>query len=107
MSDPTVAWGFENVGAISWSDLSSAGSKGVLKSASQYGVNFGTTCALEVEGSRSIGSFARADREFTAQEQKILSETMGNLHAAMTNLKTLSPETATTLRMMSVQLTHT
>lgn len=107
MSDPTVAWGFENVGAISWSDLSSADSKGVLKSAGEYGLNFGTTCALEVEGSRSIGSFAHADREFTAQEQKILSETMGNMHAAMTDLKTLSPETAAALRMMSVQFTHT
>ena len=79
----------------------------MLKSAGEYGLNFGTTCALEVEGSRIIGSFAHADREFTAQEQKILSETMGNVHAAMTDLKTLSPETAAALRMMSVQFTHT
>lgn len=107
MSDPTVAWGFENVGAISWSGLADADSKGVLKSAGEYGLNFGTTCALEDDGSRSIGSFARNDREFTAQEQSTLMEKMENLHAAMANLKTLSPETANALRMMSVQFTHT
>jgi LuxR family transcriptional regulator, quorum-sensing system regulator SdiA len=107
MSDPTVAWGFENVGAISWSELSSLDSKGVLKSASGYGLNFGTTCALEVDGSRSIGSFARADREFTDQERDVLIKKMDHLHAAMANIKTLSPETAAALRMMSVQFTHT
>lgn len=105
MSDPTVAWGFENAGAIRWSALTDTA--GMLEKAAEFDLKFGTTCAIEEGANRSIGSFARADREFSDAETAILVDHMDKLHAATANLTTLSPETAAELRMMSVQFTHT
>ena len=69
MSDPTVAWGFENTGAIGWSDLTASDSAGVLAKAAEFGLKHGATCATGSDESRSIGSFARADRDFTDAER--------------------------------------
>lgn len=107
MSDPTVAWGFENTGAVRWSVLSAADTAGVMAKAAEFGLKFGTTCAIEEDADRSIGSFARADRELSAEETTLLTDRMKSLHMVTANLKTLSPETASELRMMSVQFTHT
>lgn len=107
LSDPTVAWGFENAGALRWSDLAASDSAGVLVKAAEFGLKFGTTCAIEDTPHRSIGSFARTDREFTNAENDEMVALMSKMHAFTTDLKTLSPETAAELRMMSVQFTHT
>jgi len=106
MSDPTVAWGFENTGHIAWSALADKDSAGVLAKAATFGMVYGLTCALEVDESRSISSFSRADRAFTSEEtQQLLAQTE-NLHAITANLDSLSPETSAILRTMSVQFTH-
>lgn len=107
LSDPTVAWGFENTGAIGWSQLATSDSAGVLSKAAEFGLKFGTTWAIEEGASRSIGSFARSDRDFSEAETAILSGYMESLHNATADIKDLSPETAAELRMMSVQFTHT
>lgn len=107
LSDPTVAWGFENTGAARWSDLAASDSAGVLVKAAEFGLKFGTTCAIEDSPNRSIGSFARADREFSDAENDEMVDLMSKMHEATANLKTLSPEIAAELRMMSVQFTHT
>lgn len=106
MSDPTVAWGFEHTGAITWSALAPQDQMGVLTKAAEFGLNFGTACAVEQGGSRSLSSFARADREFSDDETKVLIDMMGSLHALTADLDTLSPETSAALRTMSVQFTH-
>lgn len=106
LSDPTVAWGLQNTGATRWSDLGDSDQSGVLVKAAEFGLNFGTTCAIEDGDSRSICSFSRADREFTATETVLLLESSETLHRATSDLKTLSPETNKKLRMMSVQYTH-
>lgn len=106
MSDPTVAWGFENTGAIQWSALASVDAMDVLGKAAEFGLNYGITCGVEVGESRSIGSFARKDRDFNKTETKTLVEMMDNLQALTADLDTLSPETSAALRTMSVQFTH-
>lgn len=106
MSDPTVAWGFENTGAIKWSELAEQDTMNVLTKAAEFGLKFGTTCGVEVDESRSIGSFSRTDREFDAAETKSLVEMMGKLHTLTADVKAISPETAAALRTMSVQFTH-
>lgn len=107
LSDPTVAWGFENTGAIDWSELAATDTAGVLAKAAEFGLKFGSTCAIEDGADRSIGSFARADRAFSAEELALLTGYIESLHAATADIKTLSPELASELRMMSVQFTHT
>lgn len=107
MSDPTVAWGFENTGAIAWTDLKATDTAGVLAKAAEFGLTFGATCATQSNDSRSIGSFSRADRDFTSTEREMFMERLEMLHRATADMKTLSPETAAALRTMSVQFTHT
>ncbi|WP_458790257.1 autoinducer binding domain-containing protein [Yoonia sp. MH D7] len=107
MSDPTVAWGFENSGVISWADLRAEDTGAVLEKAAEFGLVYGATCAMQSDDSRSIGSFARADRDFTPQERDMLNDKLQILHRATASIKELSPETATALRTMSVQFTHT
>jgi len=107
LSDPTVAWGFQNLGAVQWAALKNDDPKGVLAKASEFGLNFGMTCAVEVDGSRSIGSFARPDRDFDDAEQAFLVQKIDELHDLTANIKALAPETNKALRLMSVQFTHT
>ncbi|MCO4848318.1 MAG: autoinducer binding domain-containing protein [Yoonia sp.] len=106
MSDPTVAWGFENTGAIKWSELAEQDTMNVLTKAAEFGLKYGTACGVEAGESRSLGSFARADREFDADETKMLVDMMTKLHMLTANIKTISPETNAALRTMSVQFTH-
>ncbi len=107
MSDPTVAWGFENTGLISWADLKVDDTAEVLAKAAEFGLTHGATCATMRDDSRSIGSFARTDRDFTPQERDMFMERLEMLHHVTADMKTLSPETAAALRTMSVQFTHT
>ncbi len=106
MSDPTVAWGFSNTGAINWSELADQDTAGVMSKAAEYGLVHGRTCAREVDDSRSIGSFARPDREFTPDEEKTLCDAITRLHDITAKLDRLSPEVSDEFRKMSVKYTH-
>ncbi|MFQ3255535.1 MAG: LuxR family transcriptional regulator [Loktanella salsilacus] len=101
MADPTVSWGFSNDGSCRWSDLTDDPSR-VMQRAAQHGLNYGIVCALETDGSRSFGSFARADREFTQDEIDELSEVLSELHDATKSVEDLSPEAIEALRGMSI-----
>jgi LuxR family transcriptional regulator len=68
LSDPTVRWGIENVGWIRWSELARLDAAGVLAAAAEFGLRFGASVSIVGPASRSLGSFASADREFTEAE---------------------------------------
>jgi len=106
MSDPTVAWGFENTGVARWSDLAAQDTAGVMSKAAEYGMPYGAVFAIEVAESRSLGSFARSDREFTESEIERMQAAVAKLHDLTADLERLSPETSAKLRTMSVQFTH-
>ena len=106
MIDPTVHWGFENTGAIRWSDLAESDTGGVLEAAAAYGLVYGVCCATETGGSRSVASFARSDREFSDDEMADLFRDVALLHDKTAGLDSLSPETAQELHSMSVRFTH-
>lgn len=106
MTDPTVHWGFENSGTIRWSDLAHMDAAGVLSEAAGFGLVYGVCCATETEGSRSVASFARADREFTDEEMADLFEDVAHLHDMTSGWGSLSPQTAEELHSMSVRFTH-
>ncbi|TKA98506.1 LuxR family transcriptional regulator [Cereibacter changlensis] len=80
MTDPATLWAFGNTGSIRWSDLADSDPTGVLVEARNFGLVYGATCSHGPLRSRSIGSFARGDREFTEVEIAKLHDTMLRLH---------------------------
>ncbi len=80
MSDPTVHWGFTHQGTCRWSALGTPDPQDVLKKSAQYGLKYGFTAACELDGSRSIASFARTDREFTDDEIETINNLLVALH---------------------------
>lgn len=104
MSDPMVAWGFEQAGACRWSGLQDPA--GVLVKAAEYGMRFGIVCASDSDGSRSIGGFSREDREFTDLEISTITAAVDDLHANTADQAQLSDETIEQLKKMSVMVTH-
>ena len=101
MSDPTVAWGFTHEGACRWSDLDDDPAH-VMDRAAEHGLKYGIVCAVESAGSRSFGSFARTDREFTDAEMDRLLAVLAELHDSTSAVENLPPETIEALRVMSV-----
>lgn len=104
MSDPMVAWGFENSGHLRWSDLEDPA--GVMKAAAEYGMKFGIVVAVSTEDSRTIGGFARTDREMTEDEIAQIETMVQQLHDMTADTGALDPETVAQLKNMSVMVTH-
>ncbi len=104
MSDPMVAWGFENVGTCRWSDLDDPA--GVMQKAADHGMTHGVVCAIKTGESLSICGFARADREFTDEEISEIFNKVEYLHANTADKAQLLPETVQQLKNMSIMVTH-
>ncbi len=104
MSDPMVAWGFENTGRQRWSDLTDPA--GVMDKAADHGMKFGVVIAAETGDQRSICGFASADREFTDEEIDSLEDAVLRLHNHTADTAKLSHETVQQLRNMSILVTH-
>jgi LuxR family transcriptional regulator, quorum-sensing system regulator SdiA len=104
--DPTVRWGMNNVGWARWCDLEAIDSDGILERARDYGLTNGVTVALVTDGSRSIASFARSDREYETPEIVELEAIFHDLHLTTANPNALSDADRAALRDLSVRLTH-
>ena len=104
--DPTVHWGFHNLGHIRWTELEEIDRAGVIEKAKDFGIMNGVTVAVFLSGSRSIASFARADREYLEAEMADLEEIFGNLHRATIGLGELTPSDQRALTELSITLTH-
>jgi LuxR family transcriptional regulator len=106
MHDPTVKWGLGNTGSVRWTELEPMDTRGVLEMAKDHGIMNGITIALSSRHSRSIGSFARADREFDDAETASLSRLLSRLHDETVGAGHLSVEDEEALTDLSVRLTH-
>jgi LuxR family transcriptional regulator, quorum-sensing system regulator SdiA len=80
LRDPMTAWGFSRTGWIRWSDPALLDPFGLFKEAADYGLNFGVTVAFGPIKSRTIASFARADREFRDDEIDKIERAVKRLH---------------------------
>jgi len=80
LRDPMTAWGFSRTGWIRWSDPALMDPFGLFKEATEYGLNFGATVAYGPIKSRTIASFARADREFRDEEIVKIERAVKRLH---------------------------
>jgi LuxR family transcriptional regulator len=80
MTDPLVAWGVANQGTCRWSALGVPDPNDVLKQAREFDLNYGVAISCGLEASRTIGGFARSDREFTDEEIKELHDLVLHMH---------------------------
>lgn len=80
LRDPMTAWGFSTIGWIRWGDRNLPDPFGLFKEAARFGLKYGVTISCGPIRSRSIASFARADREFTDQEIETLQTIVLRLH---------------------------
>jgi len=80
LRDPTIAWGFSTVGVARWSEFNIPDVYGILAEAKSYNLVYGVTVSCGPISSRTIASFARADREFTNTELESLEQIVRRLH---------------------------
>lgn len=106
MSDPTVHWGFENTGTVRWGDLLARDTSQIIVKAQAHGMRFGFTHALEIDGSRSLSSFTRSDRDFTEGEMAEIAGIVDSLHRETAGGQALPAETREALKGLSIRFTH-
>ncbi len=80
MRDPIVAWGFSETGTIRWSEIQVPDPFNIMRQAAEYGMSFGATISIGELTSRTIGSVARNDREFTDAEISEVKRAVKRLH---------------------------
>ncbi len=99
LGDPTVFWGFGNEGAIRWSDVDLPDPHGILDQAASFGLTYGLVVSYGPTSSRTIGGFARDDREFTDDEIARIQDIVAELHE-----KSTPPEQLTSAQRMALRL---
>ncbi len=103
MHDPVARWGLQNVGSVRWSALEAIDDRGVMEQARDFGLMNGVAIAIVSGGSRSIGGFARADREYDDAEIGEMTQMLEALHGATEALSAAEREA---LNELSIRLTH-
>lgn len=106
LRDPTVHWGFHNVGHVRWADLERIDGDGVIDQARDFGIMYGVAVAMVRSASRSIASFSRADREYMDEEMTELDSLLAQLHDATLAGDDLTDSDREALTALSIRLTH-
>lgn len=106
MHDPVVRWGLQNVGRLRWSDLTEIDDAGVFQQARDHGLMNGAGVSVMESESRTIGAFARADREYTDEEIDVLGDGLELLHRTTLGIERISPRDRRALTELSIRLTH-
>lgn len=101
LADPTVFWGFGHEGATRWSEINLPDPHGVLDQAASFGLIYGVAVACGPTSSRTIGGFARDDREFNDDEIEDIIKIVERLHEASTPPEQLTPAQRMALRLIA------
>jgi LuxR family transcriptional regulator len=104
--DPVVRWGMQSTGRTRWVDLEAMDQHGVMESAKDFGLMNGAAIAFVVTGSRSIGGFARADRDYSDAEMQELEDLLVQLHLITIDPGLFSEDDEKALTELSIKLTH-
>ena len=107
LHDPVVRWGIAHEGVRRRSDMEAEDSMGVLEAARQHGLAHGVSVANLLDGSRSIGGFARSDRPHTDAEIAELEMLLDRLARMTADPDALPEEEREALRALSLVQTHT
>ena len=84
LCDPVVSWAFGNTGWTRWSELEMPDPHNILKQGRDFGLEYGIIISLGAITSRSLGGFARRDREFSDAEIHQIFNIMQDLHGVTT-----------------------
>lgn len=90
LCDPLISWGVGTNGCTRWSELNHPDPHGILPQSAEFGCRYGVAVSHGRASSRSIGGFARADREFTDAEMQMIVHTVVALHDASTPTKDIT-----------------
>ena len=101
LCDPLVSWGFSTTGVSRWSELGFPDPHNIFGQAATYGLNFGVAVSHGPSTSRTIGGFAREDREFTDEEIARIAETVRLLHNEATPPDSLTAAQRHALRLVA------
>lgn len=101
LADPSVFWGFGHEGAIRWSELDLPDPHDIMGQAGSFGLRFGLAVSVGPTSSRTIGGFAREDREFTDDEIEKIRDIVKHLHVASTPPEQLTPAQRMALRLVA------
>jgi LuxR family transcriptional regulator len=99
LCDPLVSWGFGNEGAVRWSGINHPDPHDVFGQAAAFGLTYGVAVSHGPVSSRTIGGFARGDREFTDAELAAIQTIVRQLHDDST-----PPESLTAAQRMALRL---
>lgn len=99
LRDPTIAWGFSTEGACRWSEFTIPDPFELFEEAKEFGLEFGLSVSCGPVSSRTIASFARADRDFNDNEIEEISLIIRRLHD-----KTEPPESLTKAQIEALRL---
>ncbi|MDA3887294.1 MAG: autoinducer binding domain-containing protein [Allgaiera sp.] len=106
LRDPMVAWGFSTTGWIRWSDKRVPDPFGILDEAERFGLRYGVTISCGPIKSRTIASFARADREYTDEEAGLIEPIVNQLHGLTEPPEELTKAQVEALRCIAGGLRH-
>ena len=84
--DPVMRWAYGATGSKRWSEMDAEDPRKVLAQAQTFGLRYGLAVSVfdgNAAGQRSIGSFARADREFSDLEIRLLLAYVKRRHAEL------------------------
>jgi LuxR family transcriptional regulator, quorum-sensing system regulator SdiA len=99
LCDPLVSWGFGNEGVVRWSAIDHPDPHNVFGQAASFGLTYGVAVSEGPVSSRTIGGFARSDREFTDAEMAAIQDIVRKLHVDST-----PPESLTAAQRMALRL---
>jgi len=106
LCDPMVSWGFATEGTCRWSELPLDDPHNIFGQAKEFDLNYGMVVSHGSVESRSIGGFAREDREFTDTEMSEIAEIVKRLHAETTPPESLTDAQAAALRLIASGSRH-
>lgn len=107
LRDPILAWGFSTEGTIRWSDIPVPDHANVLGQGKDYGLNYGVSVSVGEMKSRTIGSVARDDREYTDAEMARITKAIHKLHKVTEPPDSLTPAQIEALSLIAEGHRHT
>ncbi|MEM9437417.1 MAG: autoinducer binding domain-containing protein [Pseudomonadota bacterium] len=101
LRDPIVAWGFGQEGPSRWSEIEIPDPFGILDEAASHGLRYGVVVPVGELRSRTIGSVARSDREFSDAEIAVITHHIERLHVLTQPPERLTEAQLTALRFIA------
>ncbi len=101
LRDPIIAWGFSSDTASRWSEIEIPDPFEILEQAANFGLRYGVVVPVGELRSRTIGSVARSDREFSDAEIAIITHHIERLHTITQPPERLTEAQTTALRFIA------